>query len=1514
MAKPQKKVPTPKPRKKKSSWLGRKLGGISAERLIERLFSSKPRPSGPRTIYVNENLPHECYKDDKPGGKVKKTCIYNTNQALTSKYSLITFIPRNLLEQFRRIANVFFLGIDILQFFSKFSTISPGLVILPLIIILAITAAKDGYEDVKRHQSDRHVNQSRTHTLTGGNYVNPNQMGRKARTYRIPNPFRRKKVIDEEKIAEDEKELRRVMSVQSERHAQQLAVREKQNGKSTPNAGAITPREDGQDFDEPPEAASTSSGNTPHFGRTVWEDVQVGSFIKIYNNDSVPSDIVICATSEPENVAFVETKNLDGETNLKSRHAVDALTHLRNANECTLAQFRIECEAPHVDMYKLNAAVVMYGEDESVKHPIDAQMCLLRGTVLRNTEWVIGVVLYTGLDTKIMLNSGGTPSKRSKVERQMNPQVIVNLLLLAVISVVCAIADSQIEKRQQPEGAYWLYDDNQPGDNPSINGVITFLQALITFQNVIPISLYISIEFVRTCQAAFIYFDKEIWYEKTDSATLARSWNLSDDLGQIEYVMSDKTGTLTQNKMVFRQCSIGGKMYKGEPEDTEEETRAKAKAKSLETSSQSSSDATKVPPEVLARFVDPELDADLRNTDTNGAHSRSLIGFFNVLGLCHTVLAGEDIHGKLEYKAQSPDEAALVQAAADVGFIFKGRDKEVLKIQTPYSELEQYELLNVLEFTSARKRMSVVIRRIDGEDRRLLLLSKGADNVIFERLAKGQNEMRENTDKHLQYYASLGLRTLCLAYRVLDENEYDAWSKEYHEVEVALEDREEKIEEVCDKLEHDLRLLGATAIEDKLQDGVPEAIADLKRAGIKVWVATGDKLETAVSIGYSTNLLAKDANLIIVRGTGGDPDRSPVYDQLRGASDEFFAGEQIEQWHPEVLPPDEYEHYRRPNMIRRLSSRASHDLPRSPTTPQGAHPFGGQLRRFNTGVSSLVGADNGHKAGGFSLVIDGSGLAEALAEEWSKEMLLQVSTRCEAVVCCRVSPKQKAEIVHLVKGGMGAMCLAIGDGANDVSMIQAADIGVGITGEEGLQAVNSSDYAIAQFRFLTRLLFVHGHWSYIRNSNMILNFFYKNIVAIGVLFWFQIYCAWSTTYVFEYTYLLFWNVFWSLCPVIAIGIFDRNIDDDILVALPELYRYGRQGRWFGGWRFTIYMLEAGFQSIIIFFFILYAYASTSSRSDGWDIDMYEFSTTMVISCVMAVNLYNGINTYAWTGWVWFAIIIGPLLCWVYTIVYNVIPPTSFFTFVYGDNNFLFPSAYYWFGLLQTLLLAMLPRYIWKTINEAYLPDDIDILRQIRAFHPEVDIKNDPRLGGRLKAQSMTGQEELKNHQPPDDAFEPASDAAQTTDFPRASFDSNAPRSPGMQSQTSHNYPPASDRLYRQRQATGSRTDMSTGRRSTGMDRGFDFSQEEGGIAIQRMQSHLSEMSERRRRDRGSRNFASRLLHGAASPRRERSGSASGSNTGLLSSLRPSIRRSGRNKKEDAPKPTALAPEPQQPPL
>jgi phospholipid-translocating ATPase len=1133
------------------------------------------------------------------------------------------------------------------------------------------------------------------------------------------------------------------------------------------------------------------------------------------NDEPLPADVLICATSEDENVAYVETKNLDGETNLKSRNAVPALTWMRSAAAAAdkRRSFTFEADRPDANMYKLNAAVEIDGE----KSPIDLQTTLLRGTVLRNTGWVIGVVMFTGQDTKIVLNSGGTPSKRSKVERQMNPQVFANLGLLACMAVACGVADSLLEQHYYPLGAPWLYGADDSDNNPKINGLITWAFALITFQNVVPISLYISIEAVRTLQAAFIYFDKEIWYEKTDTPTLARSWNLSDDLGQIKYIFSDKTGTLTQNSMVFRECSIGGRDYRGdeemqpghetEPAGATKETRRLTDSDSSSTTADAANvpdpmqaDGVKLSNGVLQHFKDSQLSADIeraRSVDASASNeeatwARALNGFFTVLSLCHTVLTAVDPEtGAIEYKAQSPDEAALVQAAADVGFVFRGRDKEILRLQTPFAEeVQQYELLNILEFTSARKRMGVIVRKLSDDDNRVFLLSKGADNVIFERLRPGEDELKDVTTKHLDDFANHGLRTLTLAYKVIPEDYYEDWSHRYHEASIALDDREVKLEVACDEIERDLRLLGATAIEDRLQDGVPETIADLKRAGIKIWVATGDKRETAIAIGHSTNLIQTDSNIIVVRGNSETG--RPVYEQMLKAVDEFFPESGILE--------DQYV-----------------DV----STLEGGR---GRLGRLNSDMSSVVGHGNGDRPGGFVLVIDGAALTQALGDEKHKYLLLSLATRCEGVICCRVSPMQKALVTRLVKDGLGVITLAIGDGANDVSMIQAADVGVGISGEEGLQAVNSSDYAIAQFRFLKRLILVHGHWSYSRNGQMIVNFFYKNLVCIGVLWWFQIYCGWSSGYVFEYTYLLFWNSFWTIAPVIALGLFDRIVDDDVLMALPELYRFGREGTWFGFRIFLRYCIEAVFQSVIIYFFIHYTYSSTSAREDGYSGYIYEFSSVMVLSAVLTADLFVGLNTHVWTWWVFFAVALGIVLVALWTAIYSAISPGWIVTPIYGNNARLWPSAYFWFALLLTVCLCLAPRFIAKAIKFGYFPDDLDIMRFNRKMYPERDLAQDAQPSSALSA--------LK-----------------------------APASRSSRSLNSRARPSMDPRI-------ASRTDMATGMRS--VHRGFDFATEEGGVALQRIQTGLSE--------RRTSNLHLRAPHS-----RKRSGT-------ILSHFRKSMRR------------------------
>ncbi|TFY74315.1 hypothetical protein EWM64_g9696 [Hericium alpestre] len=407
---------------------------------VEDLFVRPHPPGPPRSVFVNQPLP-EYYHDKK--GRVKKEYKHVSNQVITSKYTILTFIPRNLLEQFRRIANIFFAGIAILQFFHKFSTISPGLVILPLIVVWGITALKDGYEDIKRHQSDRHVNYSEVRVLHGGGWRNPNPMQSKSKTFVRALPRRSaKKHIPGPRAADIQ-----MMGGAAPPEAIEDQVPDESPEPGVETYGGGIPMEEYDDGRVPPAhhglhvfGTDQHADMRPHWRRTIWEDLRVGDVVKLGDHENVPADILICSTSEDENVCFVETKNLDGETNLKSRHAVSALTHMRSAQESTQTAFEIDCDRPEPHMHKLNAAVVMRDTGERV--PVDLQMCLLRGTVIRNTEWIIGVVMYTGRDTKLVLNAGGTPSKRSKVERQMNPM---------------------------------------PDDNPSINGLVTWAFALITY-------------------------------------------------------------------------------------------------------------------------------------------------------------------------------------------------------------------------------------------------------------------------------------------------------------------------------------------------------------------------------------------------------------------------------------------------------------------------------------------------------------------------------------------------------------------------------------------------------------------------------------------------------------------------------------------------------------------------------------------------------------------------------------------------------------------------------------------------------------------------------------------------------------------------------------------------------------------------------------------------------------------------------------------------------------------------
>ena len=603
---------------------------------------------------------------------------------------------------------------------------------------------------------------------------------------------------------------------------------------------------------------------------------------------------------------------------------------------------------------------------------------------------------------------------------------------------------------------------------------------MVVFQNIVPISLYISIEIVKTIQAFFIFQDVDMYYAPLDYPCVPKTWNISDDLGQIEYIFSDKTGTLTQNVMEFKKCSINGISYgEGITEamvgaarrdgkdttgmDSSSQERELEQAKSTMVGILSRAFKNRYMREEKTTLISPQLAHDVTTTQSESAEQRrNIIAFFRALALCHTALADRpDANDPftLEYKAQSPDEAALVAAARDVGAVFLNKNNQTIDIEV-MGRPERYTPLKVLEFNSTRKRMSTIVREPDG---RILMICKGADSVIYERLRPDHSqELKQVTQNDLETFANAGLRTLCIAYRYLEEGEYLEWSKIHDQAAAAMHDRDELIDEAAEKIETNLTLYGATALEDKLQVGVPDAIAMLHKAGIKLWILTGDKLQTAIEIGFSCNLLTSDMEIMIISSDHAD-----------GTLAQLEAGcQKISQ-------------AGRPVIIN--GKENTRHFPRNPNPDP-----------------------NGPGRGGFAVVIDGETLKWALSANL-KPLFLALTTQCEAVVCCRVSPAQKALTVKLVKDGMDAMTLAIGDGANDVAMIQEAHCGVGIAGLEGAQASMSADYAIGQFRFLTKLLLVHGHWSVVRISRMHVVFFFKNILWTFTLFWYQLFTQFDGT-------------------------------------------------------------------------------------------------------------------------------------------------------------------------------------------------------------------------------------------------------------------------------------------------------------------------------------------------------------------------------------------------------------------
>ncbi|ORX77478.1 phospholipid-translocating P-type ATPase [Anaeromyces robustus] len=1247
--------------------------------------------------------------------------VKNSNYIRTTKYTIWSFLPLNLISQFRRLYNIYFL-FAAFSTLTKYSALNPFTQIFPLLLVLSVTALKDGYEDYKRYLSDKETNNIKYSIFRNG-YVDL-----------IPS-----------------------------------------------------------------------------------KDIQCGDVVILQKGDKIPADLLLIGSSSEEGTCYIETSDLDGETNLKRRTALSQFSGIRSLDELLRVKCVIHCEKPNDNLTSFDGNISIEiskkaNKTEEKQHddpfsqplksgiqrsasffrrkkaisnlkkgvPFNMENMLLRGSILRNTDCIYGMVIYSGQNTKVYQNLKKSGMKFSKMEKKLNILIlyifVFNIAILALTVIMNFLQTKNdgeavhLDKPTTNLTAY--YDENnrpiagipQPAliDSPHdlwyvteesyikkpdsnypdmiISSILSYF-ALYTY--VIPISLFVSLEIVRFLQAFSMEKDKKMTgkqeiqhnLEKTNDkskvvrhldkdpnllssrASIYRSVhkktvkkveikklnmkvnnsNLNEELGTVEYIFSDKTGTLTRNDMQLSKWFVSGKIFNRIP---------------LQKS-------------LLERFENPECSAEEKNT---------IKEFCRAVAMCNeTIPSFEPKTYEIIYESQSPDESALVYGIKTEGVNLIERNRSSVSIGMWGSEKasslrmqveENYEILMVFEFNSDRKRMSVVLRR---PDNRIVLYCKGADDIMFGRLSPDPQindpEYIQKTKNALKTFSQDGLRVLLVATKELTEEQYDIFYNEYYYANQNINNRAVAVEEVVSKIEKDLKLLGATAIEDRLQDKVPETIDYILKSGIRFWLLTGDKQETAINIGTSSKLLSKDFNMMILNATSESECDKKLDNFIKTLKDNNSWGvdhtpkESINKGYKKFL--GYFKKRKQPKLDPDETKRLEKIWEKNALIVDGgtlSFIFGStteaeeeaQNKQSNNKIAPIT-PDENKDVEKKEEEIENKGSSFRYDQNVMTSMqrkFLEIGTRCHSVICCRVTPIQKARVVKLVKIHLKKTTLAIGDGANDVSMIKAADVGIGIMGKEGAQAVKASDYAFKEFKFLKRLIFIHGHYNYIRITKILLYSFYKNIVLIIPQIICGFYTYWSGTMVYEEMFLTAYNVLMTSIPGPVLACLERDLPVQAIYNNPPIYLETLKGKYWNKKLFIHWFALAIYQGCMSFYMVFLTLNDSVIKGDGktfangyWG-QCYIMETVVLLTVLvkaLMITDWMTIITYAGIGiMLLFHILIMIVVNYIY----------------YADEGsiyLIFQAPYLLLMFLFMLVVNILPDFAILYYQKHLYPSDTQII-------------------------------------------------------------------------------------------------------------------------------------------------------------------------------------------------------------